>query len=200
MTTMASQITSLTVVYSTVYSDTDKRKHQSSASLAFMWGIHRDRWIPAQRACYAENFSIWWRHHEQLFPQLCFRDGVSNTSIVHIQHQLHCMIYWCFDIIIIACGCNTKILILGRWISVREHNSITNLFVSRILHWSNVMTYNRCKFIGPWEYWPLHQNSYFQRHCHGSKNISNEMRPWELNVCRKPFVKWWCRQLHQPRL
>ena len=46
MTTIASQITSLTVVYSIVYSDADERKHQSSASLAFMWGIHRDRWIP----------------------------------------------------------------------------------------------------------------------------------------------------------
>ena len=46
MTTMASQITSLTVVYSIVYSDADERKHQSSASLAFVWGIHRDRWIP----------------------------------------------------------------------------------------------------------------------------------------------------------
>ena len=41
MTTMASQITSLTVVYSTVYSDTDQRKHQSSASLAFVRRIHR---------------------------------------------------------------------------------------------------------------------------------------------------------------
>ena len=46
MTTIASQITSLSVVYSTVYSDADQRKHQSSASLAFVWGIHRDRWIP----------------------------------------------------------------------------------------------------------------------------------------------------------
>ena len=36
MTTMASQITSLTVVYLTVYSDADQRKHQSSASLAFV--------------------------------------------------------------------------------------------------------------------------------------------------------------------
>ena len=35
---IASQITSLTIVYSTVYSDADQRKHQSSASLAFMWG------------------------------------------------------------------------------------------------------------------------------------------------------------------
>ena len=41
MGTIATQITSLTVVYSTVYSDADQGKHQSSASLAFVWGIHR---------------------------------------------------------------------------------------------------------------------------------------------------------------
>ena len=46
LTTITSQITSLTVVYSTVYSDADQRKHQRSASLSFVWGIHRDRWIP----------------------------------------------------------------------------------------------------------------------------------------------------------
>ena len=46
MTTLASQITSLTVVYSIAYSGVDQRKHQSSASLAFVRGIHRDRWIP----------------------------------------------------------------------------------------------------------------------------------------------------------
>ena len=46
MSTIASQITSLTAVYSTVYSDAHQRKHQSSASLAFVWGIHRDRRIP----------------------------------------------------------------------------------------------------------------------------------------------------------
>ena len=38
---LASQITSLTIVYLTVYSDADQRKYQSSASLAFVWGIHR---------------------------------------------------------------------------------------------------------------------------------------------------------------
>ena len=41
MSAMASQITSLTIVYSTVYSDADQRKHQSSASLTFVRGIHR---------------------------------------------------------------------------------------------------------------------------------------------------------------
>ena len=41
MGTIASQITSLTIVYPTVYSDADQRKHQSFATLAFVWGIHR---------------------------------------------------------------------------------------------------------------------------------------------------------------
>ena len=41
MGSMTSQITSLTIVYSTVYSGADRRKHQSSASLTFVRGIHR---------------------------------------------------------------------------------------------------------------------------------------------------------------
>ena len=49
MSEMVSQITSLTIVYSMVYSGLDQTKHQSSASLAFVWGIHRDRWIPPHK-------------------------------------------------------------------------------------------------------------------------------------------------------
>ena len=41
MGAIASQITSLTIVYSPVYSSRSQRKYQSSASLAFMRGIHR---------------------------------------------------------------------------------------------------------------------------------------------------------------
>ena len=41
MSAMASQLTSLTIVYSIVYSGADQIKHQSSASLAFVRGIHR---------------------------------------------------------------------------------------------------------------------------------------------------------------
>ena len=44
MSAMTSRITSLTIVYSSVYSGADQRKHQSSASLAFVRGIHR--WWP----------------------------------------------------------------------------------------------------------------------------------------------------------
>ena len=41
MNAMASQMTSVTIIYSTVYSGADQRKHQSFASRAFVWGIHR---------------------------------------------------------------------------------------------------------------------------------------------------------------
>ena len=71
MDAIASQITSLTIVYSTIYSDADQRKHQSSASLAFVRGTGE---FPAQKASNAENVSIWWRHH-----------GVPNSNlIVHL--------------------------------------------------------------------------------------------------------------------
>ena len=48
---MASQITSLTVVYSIVYAGADQIKHQSSASLAFVRRIHRDprKWPVTQK-------------------------------------------------------------------------------------------------------------------------------------------------------
>ena len=43
---MASQITSLTIIYSTVYSGADQGKHQNFASLAFVGEFTGDRWIP----------------------------------------------------------------------------------------------------------------------------------------------------------
>ena len=60
MGTIVSQITSLTIVYSMVYSGADQRKHQSSALLAFV------REFPPQMASNMENVSIWWRHHENM--------------------------------------------------------------------------------------------------------------------------------------
>ena len=63
MGSMESQITSLPIVYSAVYSGADQGKHQSSASLAFVRGITRN--FPAQIASNAENISIWWRHLDE---------------------------------------------------------------------------------------------------------------------------------------
>ena len=59
------QITSLAIIYSTVYSCADQRKHQSSASLAFVRGIHRwpvnspHRW-PVTRKIFPFDDFIWW--------------------------------------------------------------------------------------------------------------------------------------------
>ena len=67
MSAMASLITSLTIVYSTVYSRRRSKKTSKlhRASLAFVLGIHR--WPVnsqrTQRASNAENISIWWCHH-----------------------------------------------------------------------------------------------------------------------------------------
>ena len=58
MTMLASQITSLTVVYSIVYSGVNQRKHQSSASLAFVREIHRG----------PVNFPYKWPVTRKMFP------------------------------------------------------------------------------------------------------------------------------------
>ena len=41
MGAIASQITIITIIYWNVFSGADQSKHQSSAPLAFVWGIHR---------------------------------------------------------------------------------------------------------------------------------------------------------------
>ena len=64
MSTRASQITSLTIVYSTIYSGADQRIHESSASLAFVRGIYQGLVnSPQQMGSNRENVSIRWRHH-----------------------------------------------------------------------------------------------------------------------------------------
>ena len=75
MGAVASQITSLTIVYSTVDSDADQRKHQSSASLAFVRRIHRGpvnsphKW-PVTRKMFPFDDVIMMGHvHKQLLLQ-----------------------------------------------------------------------------------------------------------------------------------
>ena len=93
MTTMASQITSHTVVFSTVYSDADQRTHQNSASLAFVWGI------PAQRASYAENVSICWRLHAIDASLMYFVTGNKHVCLSWSRHMerlgKHLSLYSC---------------------------------------------------------------------------------------------------------
>ena len=63
MSAMVSQITSLTIAYSTVYSGIDQRKKQGSASLALVrgiqpWPVNSPHKEPAAIA------SIWWCHRD----------------------------------------------------------------------------------------------------------------------------------------
>ena len=73
MGAIASQITNLTIVYSTVYSDADKKKTPKLRVTGISAGNTPGTGeIPAQMASNAENVSIWWRHHglqQQQQPQ-----------------------------------------------------------------------------------------------------------------------------------
>ena len=88
MSAMASHITNVTIVYSTVCSGADQRRYQSSASLAFVKGnAPVTGEVPAQRASISESVFIWWRHHESLYwhwdDRLC-KPNVMNKSRFHI--------------------------------------------------------------------------------------------------------------------
>ena len=74
MSTMASQITSLTIVYSIVYSGVDQRKHQSSVSLAFVTGE-----FPAQMASNAEMFPF---YDVIMQPRISMSDTKNNWDSV----------------------------------------------------------------------------------------------------------------------
>ena len=78
MITMASQITSLTIVYSTVYS----RRRSKKASKLRVTGLCAGNSpetgeFPAPMASNAENVSIWWRHNVHLQS---FEDALANKK------------------------------------------------------------------------------------------------------------------------
>ena len=76
---IASQFTSLTIVYSTVYSDVDQRKHQSPASLAYVRGIQRG----------PVNSSYKWPVTQEMLP---FDDVIMLTK--HLKHRDGRNGYW----------------------------------------------------------------------------------------------------------
>ena len=97
---MASQIASLAIVYSTVHSGADQRKHQSSASLAFVreihwWPLNSPRKGPISR----KKVFIWWRHN-----------GVTGTCLI----QIGCWTTGCWTIVFIF-GTACQIYCYGRY-------------------------------------------------------------------------------------
>ena len=75
MDAIISLITSLTIVFSTVYSDADQRKHQSSATLASVWGIHRGpmnsphKWPVMRKMFPFENVIMRYSYHTVIVLQ-----------------------------------------------------------------------------------------------------------------------------------
>ena len=66
MGTVASQITSLTIVYTTVYSDADQKK----TSKLSVTGLCVGNSPGTQMASNAENVSMWWRHHVKVYYRI----------------------------------------------------------------------------------------------------------------------------------
>ena len=92
MGAMASQITSLTTVYSTVYSGTDQSKYQSCASLAFVWGLHR----------WPVNSPHKWPVTRKMFPfddviMICAPTSLSQSMLRQFKSDnLHCKTLYCY--------------------------------------------------------------------------------------------------------
>ena len=88
MGVMASQITSFTILYSTVYSGADQRKHQCSTSLAFVQRIH---WWPM-------NSLYKWPETQKMFHLM-------TSSCVYPDHNNEVAIYiWKFKSVLYITG------------------------------------------------------------------------------------------------
>ena len=79
MDTISSQITSLAIVYSMVYSGADQRKHQSSASLTFVRGIHRGpvkhrhKWPVTRKMFPFDDVIIYWNNrYPDCYDNYCY--------------------------------------------------------------------------------------------------------------------------------
>ena len=111
MGALASQITSLMVVYSTVYSAANQIKHESSASLAFVWGIHRG----------PVNSPHKWPVTRKMFQ---FDDVIMITKVAEAVHDRH----------------NLKIIsvmsLSNRWCCFAIKSIFTFIFYSPPLHCS----------------------------------------------------------------
>ena len=85
MGAMVSQITSLTIVYSIIYSGANQTKHQSSESLALMRGKHR----------WPVNSPYKWPVKQKMFPfddVIMTKDNTLRTVCIILGKQCECML------------------------------------------------------------------------------------------------------------
>ena len=109
MGTMASQITSLTIVYSTVYSGADQRRHQSSALLAFVRGIHRwpvnslHKW-PVTRKMFPFDTKLMNSCHRSHSHLIHISSAHSQKFLQYYYTVVRENIYWPRNMVVIGSG------------------------------------------------------------------------------------------------
>ena len=119
MGAMAPQITSLTIVYSTVYLGANQRKHQSSASLAFVRGIPRG----------PVNSPHKWPVTRKMFP---FDDVIMESLSIYLHQSANCVpMSWGYNVSNQEC-CTIQDICPKL---AKSRSSITSvLFVQTLLH------------------------------------------------------------------
>ena len=141
MGAIASQITSLTIVYSTVYTDADQRRRQSSASLAFVRGILRG----------PVNSPHKWPVTRKMFP---FDDVIMITPAYHIQISIciwivkvyFCILWvhdalWIYITVFVLRYCTYKCyqiriyIFLGKTFCLLSYDQVRCVGVARYLQW-----------------------------------------------------------------
>ena len=94
MSVIASQITSPTIVYSTVYSGADQRKHQSSTSLAFVRGIHRSPVNSPHKGPVTPNRfpfdDVIMKVLRWVINSICIIQSVTSRHCLHMTRQCKC--------------------------------------------------------------------------------------------------------------
>ena len=133
MTAMASLVTGVSIVYSTVCSGGDQRKHQSSASLAFVKGIHRS----------SLNFPHKGPVTRKMFPfddVIMIKTTAVELNKIHVTHT-SCNAYGATNIICDMllekpqCCCLAvwsrawKIQIAELWADISDKNSVNNEYI-----------------------------------------------------------------------
>ena len=123
MSAIASQLSGISAVCSAVCSGAHQRKHQSSASPAFVREIHRSPVdSPTKRASNVKNISIWWRH-----PDV---KPTWHQMIIHYGDVI--MDPRAFQITSVSIACWT----VGSGVDQRKHQSSASLaFVQGIHRW-----------------------------------------------------------------
>ena len=130
MGAIAYQITSLTIVYSIVYSDADERKHQSSASLTFVRGFHRG----------PVNSPHKWSVTRKMFP---FDDGIMNCTTSTPRHRLNLcwlifnliFIIWNMSVILFLSQCLS--FPLQQWVMAQKEViwQQQKIYQAKLTHW-----------------------------------------------------------------